>query len=38
MRLFGQDPLRLRMDPKAQSYWIPRIPPGPSPESMKQLF
>ena len=28
-RLFGGDPLRLRFDSKAQSYWIARSPPGP---------
>jgi hypothetical protein len=26
MRLFGHDPLRLRRDPQARSYWIPRAP------------
>ena len=26
MRLFGYDPLRLRPDPKAESYWIARKP------------
>ncbi|MBF0285383.1 MAG: hypothetical protein HQL51_13105 [Magnetococcales bacterium] len=38
MRLLGKDPLRLRLDPKASSYWIPRDPPGPAPESMKHQF
>lgn len=38
MRLFGGDPLRLRLDPKAQSYWIPRTPPGPAPESLQDQF
>lgn len=38
MRLFGGDPLRLRFDPKAQSYWIDRTPPGPSPDSLKDQF
>jgi Saxitoxin biosynthesis operon protein SxtJ len=38
MRLAGKDPLRLRRDPDAQSYWIPREPPGPAPESMKNQF
>lgn len=29
-RLFGGDPLRLRFDPEASSYWIPReSPPSP---------
>ena len=29
MRLFGKDPLRLRRDPAAASYWIEREPSGP---------
>ena len=38
MRAFGRDALRLRRDKAAASYWIPREPPGPSPETMKQQF
>jgi predicted membrane metal-binding protein len=38
MRLAGKDPLRLRRDATAASYWIPREPPGPAPDSMKQQF
>ncbi|MDP6707764.1 MAG: SxtJ family membrane protein [Alphaproteobacteria bacterium] len=38
MRLLGKDPLRLRREPEAQSYWIPREPPGPEPDSMKNQF
>ena len=38
MRAFGKDPLRLRYDPSAKSYWILRSPPGPTPESMKNQF
>jgi len=38
MRAFGKDPLRLKKDRAADSYWILREPPGPSPESMKQQF
>jgi len=38
MRWAGKDPLRLRRDRAAASYWIPREPPGPSPDSMKQQF
>ena len=34
MRAFGKDPLRLRRDPHAASYWIVREPPGPAPETM----
>jgi predicted membrane metal-binding protein len=38
MRWAGKDPLRLRRDAAATSYWIPREPPGPAPNSMKQQF
>jgi len=38
IRLSGGDPLRLRFDPKAQTYWIGRTPPGPAPESLKDQF
>ncbi len=38
MRLFGKDPLRLKFDRTAKSYWIARTPPGPSPESLKNQF
>lgn len=38
MRLFGADPLRLRFDAKAESYWIERRPPGPAPDSLKDQF
>jgi len=38
MRLTGKDPLRLRLDAGADSYWIPRKPPGPPPDSMTNQF
>ncbi len=38
MRACGKDPLRLRCEPDAASYWIMREPPGPPPESMKNQF
>jgi len=38
MRLVKHDPLRLRWDRHASSYWIIRTPPGPQPESMKDQF
>ena len=38
LRLFGKDPLRLRRDPTAESYWIRRDPPGPSAESLNNQF
>ena len=38
MRLLGKDPLRLKKDPAAASYWIERQPPGPAPESLPRQF
>jgi len=38
MRAMGKDPLRLRRDANAQTYWIDRQPPGPAPESLKDQF
>lgn len=38
LRLIGTKLLPLRWDPSAASYWIPRDPPGPAPESMKNQF
>ncbi|MDX6751352.1 SxtJ family membrane protein [Geminicoccaceae bacterium 1502E] len=38
MRLAGKDPLRLRKEPAAASYWIDRDPPGPAPETMINQF
>ncbi|MEX2223952.1 MAG: SxtJ family membrane protein [Candidatus Rokuibacteriota bacterium] len=38
MRAAGRDPLRKRFDPLAQSYWIERRPPGPTPETMSNQF
>jgi len=38
IRLTGKDPLRLKRDPAADSYWIPREPPGPPPDSMTNQF
>ena len=38
LRLFGKDPLRLRFDRAASTYWIHREPPGPAPDSMRQQF
>ena len=37
-RIFGKDLLRLRTDAAADSYWIPRDPPGPEPASMARQF
>ncbi|MSO85868.1 MAG: hypothetical protein EXR04_08000 [Rhodospirillales bacterium] len=38
MRLAGKDPLRLKFDRAAKSYWIERVPPGPEPDSMRRQF
>jgi hypothetical protein len=38
MRALGKDPLRLKRDPGAASYWIARDPPGPAPDTMKNQF
>jgi len=37
-RLAGKDPLRLKSDAEANSYWIVRNPPGPRPETMSKQF
>lgn len=37
-RLLGKDPLKLRLDRSAGSYWIDRDPPGPDPDSMPHQF
>jgi hypothetical protein len=38
MRLSGKDPLRLKLDRAARSYWIERDPPGPAGAEMKNQF
>jgi hypothetical protein len=38
LRAMGKDLLRLKREPDANSYWIVRVPPGPSPETMKDQF
>lgn len=38
MRLAGKDPLRLKRDHGATTYWIRRDPPGPPPESLTNQF
>jgi len=38
MRTLGKDPLRLKRDPQASSYWILRDPPGPEAGSMTRQF
>jgi hypothetical protein len=38
MRLFGSDLLRLKLQPPGESYWIPRVPPGPPPSTLRNQF
>jgi hypothetical protein len=38
MRLSGTDPLRRHYDADAESYWIPRDPPGPQRETFRNQF
>ena len=38
LRLWGKHPLRLKFEPGAPSYWIPRQPPGPASGSMAKQF
>lgn len=38
MRALGKDPLRRRFDRGAPTYWIPREPPGPAPDSFSDQF
>jgi hypothetical protein len=37
-KLFGRDPLRMKLDPKAGSYWISRAGEKTTAESMKNQF
>jgi predicted membrane metal-binding protein len=37
-RWLGKDPLRLRLDQNAATYWIERRPPGPAPHTMPRQF
>ena len=37
-RWLGKDPLRLRWDRDAVTYWIARDPPGPAPDTMSRQF
>ena len=38
MRLTRRDPLHLKFDARAESYWVTRDPPGPAPDSMTNQF
>jgi predicted membrane metal-binding protein len=37
-RFLGHDPLQLRIDREAATYWITRHPPGPAPDTMPRQF
>jgi hypothetical protein len=38
MRLSGNDPLHLRYNADADTYWINRNPPGPQPDTFRNQF
>jgi hypothetical protein len=38
LKIARRDPLRREFEPRASSYWIARRPPGPPPETMRDLF
>jgi ABC-type branched-subunit amino acid transport system permease subunit len=38
LRAFRKDPLRLRIDPDAKTYWIERTPPGRADQQMNRQF
>lgn len=38
LRVSGRDPLRLKLDRNATTYWQQRDPPGPPPGSLKDQF
>jgi ABC-type uncharacterized transport system permease subunit len=38
LRAMGKDPMRLKRDAGASTYWIERQPPGPPPESLNNQF
>lgn len=38
LRALGKDPLKLKMDSKATTYWVERTEPGPPSGSMRNQF
>lgn len=38
LRLMGKDPMRLKRDANATSYWVERQPPGPPADSLHNQF
>ncbi len=37
-QLFGADPMKRKLDPKASTYWVDRNPPGPAADSFNNQF
>ena len=37
-RVMGRDTMRRKLDAQARSYWIPRVPPGPPSDSLRNQF
>ncbi len=38
LRALGKDVIPLRFDRSLPTYWIPRVPPGPAPDTMRRQF
>ncbi len=38
MRSLGKDPLRLKLERGASTYWVDRVPPGPKPDTLPNQF
>jgi len=38
LKITGKDPLKLKLDPDAKTYWVERTPPGPDRASLPRQF
>ena len=38
IRLFGKDSIGRKVDPNSSTYWLPRYPPGPPPDTLRRQF
>jgi len=38
LRITGKDPMKIKLDKNAKTYWINRDPPGPEPKSLEKQF
>ena len=38
LKATGKDPLKLKIDPNVQTYWVERTPPGPDRTSLPRQF